>query len=120
MKSTNPNYVTFKVPDGLIQIQVTDISHFFIEDSKIKMHLKNGDNITILETMKELESLLYTHGFIRIHQKCILGLNQRLKYCEKARSIRLSDDCDLAVAKHRIKEVRIAILNNSCDQNFKV
>jgi DNA-binding LytR/AlgR family response regulator len=105
-------FMTFRVNDGFAQIQLKQISHFIIKDSRTKAIYFNGDEKTIVEKMKYIETILNEHDFVRIHQNCIVNFKQEMSFCQKNRTILLHNNCKVTVAKERIMVVKHKLLSN--------
>jgi DNA-binding LytR/AlgR family response regulator len=109
----NNSFFIFKALDGIVQFPLYKISYIHSLDGKIKVFFDDGNYMTLFETMKGLEENLRDFGFVRIHQNCIINLRQELIFCAKTRTITLSNECIINVAKERLSIVKQVLLQMS-------
>ncbi len=61
--------------DKVFVLEIAQIIHCEAQDNYSKIYIKGKDPILISKTLKELEEMLMTYGFFRIHQSHLLNLN---------------------------------------------
>lgn len=74
-----PN-IAVPTPEGLEFIAITDIVYAEADGNYSRIFMSNKEKILISRTLKDLESLLSNHTFVRIHQSYLANLTYIKKY----------------------------------------
>lgn len=74
-----PN-VAVPTPEGLEFISITDIMYAEADGNYSRIFMMNKEKLLISRTLKDLESLLSNHPFVRIHQSYLVNLAYIKKY----------------------------------------
>jgi two-component system, LytTR family, response regulator len=61
-------------------LKIQDIIYCQSYRSYTQLHLKNGTKLTATKTLKQFDTTLRKHGFIRIHQSHLVNMNCVQKY----------------------------------------
>ncbi|MFN3758669.1 MAG: LytR/AlgR family response regulator transcription factor [Algoriphagus aquaeductus] len=74
--STQPEYIFLKVEYQLVKVMLRDITHVEAYKDYVKVHLKSKPNpILSLTSMKNMEELLPSDKFMRVHRSFIVALD---------------------------------------------
>jgi len=66
--------------DGLIFMNLTDITYFEADGSYTKVFKKNGEVFMVTKNLKEYEGLLMKKNFFRIHNSYLINLDEIERY----------------------------------------
>ena len=66
--------------EGLIFVEVDEIMHCDADDNNTMIHFKNGTRMLITKTLKDVEALLTSDDFFRIHNSHLVNINHIRKY----------------------------------------
>lgn len=97
---TNENpTITLSVSDGLEFIPVKDIIRLEAAGAYTNFFLKNSKKIMVSKNLKEYESLLSDHEFMRIHNSHIINLNEvkRMLKIDGGLAV-MSDDAEIIIS----------------------
>lgn len=67
--------ITVKADSRLIQLYLDTILYVEVQNDRVVFHRKNADSITSLMSLKEIEEMLPTETFMRIHRSYIVNLS---------------------------------------------
>lgn len=74
--TTQPEYIFLKVEYQLVKVMLRDISHVEAYKDYVKVHLKSKPNpLLSLTSMKNMEELLPSDKFMRVHRSFIVALD---------------------------------------------
>lgn len=74
--STQPEYIFLKVEYQLVKVMLRDITHVEAYKDYVKVHLKSKPNpLLSLTSMKNMEELLPSDKFMRVHRSFIVSLD---------------------------------------------
>lgn len=74
--STQPEYIFLKVEYQLVKVMLRDITHVEAYKDYVKVHLKSKPNpLLSLTSMKNMEELLPSDKFMRVHRSFIVALD---------------------------------------------
>lgn len=74
--SNQPEYIFLKVEYQLVKVMLRDITHVEAYKDYVKVHLKSKSNpILSLTSMKNMEELLPSDKFMRVHRSFIVALD---------------------------------------------
>jgi len=105
------NRIAFPTGDGLKLVHTTDIVHCVSSSNYTTIHLKNGSKILVSKTLKEIENVLSSQIFCRVHNshlvnvQCIAKLQKGEVY-----SVLLSDHSEVEVSRRK-KDELLKLLN---------
>jgi two-component system, LytTR family, response regulator len=74
-----PN-IAVPTPEGLEFVLVNDILYAEADSNYSRIYLQNKEKILMSKTLKDLETLLSNHPFVRIHQSYLVNLGHIKKY----------------------------------------
>jgi two-component system, LytTR family, response regulator len=74
-----PN-IAVPTPEGLEFVLVNEILYAEADSNYSRIYLQNKEKILMSKTLKELETLLSNHPFVRIHQSYLVNLGHIKKY----------------------------------------
>jgi two-component system LytT family response regulator len=96
--------------DRIYSLDVSEIVRFQSEGSYTEVYLKDRKKIVVSRLIKEFDELLFSEGFIRIHQSHLINLN--FVFCfEKANNqVIMKDDSQVPVSVRK-KEAVLQLLN---------
>lgn len=73
--------------------------------------LTRGRKILCSKTLKEFETMLCSHGFLRIHKSLLVNIHFIERYSSAKIAVILKDNTELAVSRRRKEEVINALFN---------
>jgi two-component system LytT family response regulator len=79
LQSTQP-IIALPTLDGLEFVNVNEISYAEASDNYTIVHLLNKGRILLSKPLKDLESMLENHSFLRVHYTFLVNLNQIRRY----------------------------------------
>src|SRR5687767_1591002 len=105
-KITNPQSVSTKVAlptmEGLEIVNTDNIISCTSDSNYTTIRFKNGNKILISKTLKDIEELLGTNSFVRIHNSHVVNLNEITKYVRgEGGYVVMSDGTSLDVSRSR-------------------
>ncbi|SDK21842.1 LytR/AlgR family response regulator transcription factor [Sediminibacillus albus] len=109
--------IGIKVRQGLILVNINEVSYIEKVSRKTHIFLRNGEHIETTENLRILENKLRPHGFYRPHQSYLVPLNNIRGILPdefmKSYNLLLKDtNTKIKVSKHKYKNLKEAILNN--------
>ena len=76
LNQNNPHKkLILNTSDKVFVLEITQIIHCEAHDNYSKIYINGKNPILISKTLKDLEEMLMTYGFFRIHQSHLLNLN---------------------------------------------
>lgn len=91
----NREYISVKADHKVILVKISDIDYIESESEYLRLHLNSGEVVMTLLRLKNIEPILPTSDFMRIHRSYIVNL-KHIKAIAKGR-VFLSDDVSLPV-----------------------
>jgi len=109
------NKIALPVSDGLIFIDVKNISLLEADGSYTHVWLKDGSNLLVSKKLKYFEALLSERGqFFRVHRSSIVNINSIKKYSKSENYIFLDNNKSVNISRDKkaefeeyIKEIRL-------------
>lgn len=71
---TSPRMITIKVKNQLMQIRLDTIEYVEARNDRVIVFRKNADPLSSLTTLREIEELLPTDTFMRVHRSFIVNV----------------------------------------------
>lgn len=104
--------ISIPVIDGLLFINVTDISRCEGDNNYTHLHLSCGKRLTVCKTLKVFEHLLPSNLFSRVHQSHLVNVAYIVKYAPGAGgSLTLRGNTHIPVSRTR-KSGLLALLTS--------
>ncbi|MDE6335090.1 MAG: LytTR family DNA-binding domain-containing protein, partial [Muribaculaceae bacterium] len=72
---TNDDFLTIKADSRLIQMRTDSILYVEVQNDRVVFYRKDSDPVSSLISMKEIEELLPTDRFMRVHRSFIVNLS---------------------------------------------
>lgn len=103
-----------------ISISTTDKIHLIEVDNIIRcesdnyysiLHFKNGTNLMVSKTLKEMEQKLEEYDFVRTHKSHLVNIRCIMNFIKDEMMVLLSDGSKVPVSKRK-KEKILEIINN--------
>ncbi len=103
-----------------ISISTTDKIHLIEVDNIIRcesdnyytiIHFKNGTNLMVSKTLKEMEQKLEEYNFVRTHKSHLVNIKCVINFLKEEMMVLLSDGTKIPVSKRK-KENILEIINN--------
>ena len=103
-----------------ISISTTDKIHLIEVDNIIRcesdnyytiIHFKNGTNLMVSKTLKEMEQKLEEYNFVRRHKSHLVNIKCVINFLKEEMMVLLSDGTKIPVSKRK-KENILEIINN--------
>jgi two-component system LytT family response regulator len=99
--------------EGLQMIAIDNIIYCESDDNYTRMYLKNKKKLLVTRSLKELEEMLESYSFLRIHRSYLANLNETEKYIKgEGGYLIMSDGSHVDVSKNR-KELLLQKLRPS-------
>lgn len=96
------NKVALPTFDGLEFVEVDNIIRCEADDNYTHVHLVDRESILVSKTLKEIEELLFEHGFHRVHYSHLINLNKIKKYIKgDGGYVILEDDSSVNVSRSK-------------------
>lgn len=94
--------IAFSTQAGVDFVQLKEIVYCSSDGSYSEVFLENGQKIVLSKSLKEMEEMLETEGFFRIHQSYLLNLKHVIRYIRGAGGETVMTNGDqLPVARNR-------------------
>jgi two-component system LytT family response regulator len=88
--------------EGLEIVNTDNIISCTSDSNYTTIRFKNGNKILISKTLKDIEELLGTNSFVRIHNSHVVNLNEITKYVRgEGGYVVMSDGTSLDVSRSR-------------------
>ena len=107
--------IALQTSEGLFIYEVSNILKCSSEGNYTKMYFVNGKKILISKTLKELEKLLLSFNFARIHHSHLININHLVSFINKDGGYVIMNDKTTLPVSQRKKSVlikRLEELNN--------
>jgi two-component system LytT family response regulator len=99
--------------EGLQMIAIDNIIYCESDDNYTRIFLKNKKKLLVTRSLKELEEMLESYSFLRIHRSYLANLNETEKYIKgEGGYLIMSDGSHIDVSKNR-KELLLQKLRPS-------
>ena len=100
------NYkITIPTSEGINVLSISDILRIDADRSYCFIYLTDGDRILVSKPLKEIERLLPSDIFFRIHSAYLINLNYVKRYAkEDGGNVILNDGSHIPIARRRKKE----------------
>lgn len=96
--------------EGLTLVPFDDIIYCEADRAYCKFHLRSGKSILISKSMKEFESTLLAHNFLKVHKSAIVNMNCAEKYLRgKGGQLLMTDGSIVPVSVRKKEELMKAI-----------
>lgn len=105
-KSATPKRIAFPTLEGLEFVDVDQILRCESSSNYTTIHLMNSSAMVVCRTLKEIEELLPSTLFLRVHNSHVINIQHIRKYIKGAGgSIKMSDDHEVPVSRLRRDQV---------------
>ena len=100
---SNPvNKIALPTMEGLQLIPINTIISCESDDNYTTLKLKNTKKLVVTRSLKDMEEILDQHGFIRVHRRYIVNLNEIEKYIKgEGGYLVMSDGTAIDVARNK-------------------
>ena len=101
------NKIALPVADGIEFVEVNDIMYCVSQSNYTTFHLSDGNKILLSKTIKDVELLLTSFFFIRVHRSYLINPNFMKKYFHSEGGyILMQDDASVPVSKQHKKTIK--------------
>lgn len=102
LKDDKINRIALPISDGLIFVEVSNISLLEADGSYTHVWLKDGTNIIVCKKIKQFEALLVNRSqFFRIHRSSIININSIKKYSKAESYVTLDNNKSVQIARDK-------------------
>jgi len=101
--------ITLKTENGEQRVLLSQIMYYEVYNRKIAVYLKNGAELVVGKTLKELQEIISDKRFVLLHRACVVNISFVKNVTES--TVILDDDQKLVVSRRRIKEVKDILLD---------
>lgn len=109
---TNFTRIALHSSEGINLVNINDIIRCESDVNYTKFFLKDGYSILVSKTLKEFDSFLSEHGFIRVHKSSLVNINHISKYIKgEGGCLIMSDGAEIVVSRRK-REQLLQILSN--------
>ena len=98
------HYPSFALPseEGYILVRDSDILYCLAEGSYTHLFLDNGKKIKVCRKLKEVQEMIGSAAFLRIHHSHVVNLNHVTSFSDSDTvRVRLSNGAELSVSRSR-------------------
>lgn len=96
------NKIPVPVQEGIAFVDPQDILYIKAESNYSTFYFKDGKKMTVSKTLKSIEELLNSNGFMRIHKSHLINIKELKKYVKNDGGyVVLSNNVKLAVSRNR-------------------
>jgi two-component system LytT family response regulator len=96
------NKIALPTRDGLVFIAIDQILQCESDSNYTTIHLANGETMLVTKTLKDIETLIDSDEFFRIHHSHLVNLNHVKRYIKGAGGyVILSNDSSVNVSRNR-------------------
>jgi two-component system LytT family response regulator len=109
-KSIAQTKIALPTTDGLEFIHINDIIRCQAESNYTSLFLTSGETFLICRTLKDVETILRQHNFIRIHQSHLINLAHLKKFQRiDGGYVIMTDDAQLSISRAYKQQVQDAL-----------
>lgn len=108
VQSKNIDFGKIALPSssGLVFIDPSELIHCQSDSNYTEVYFRDGRKHVISKTLKEIESLLNCHGFMRVHHSHIVNLRHVTEYIKSEGGYLILDDgSHISVSRSRKEEL---------------
>lgn len=99
LQNPHPN-IAIPTLDGLEFVNVSEINYAEASDNYTVIHLVNKEKIVLSKPLKDLESMLEMHHFLRVHYTFLVNLDQVKRYLKgQGGTLVLKDGTQIPVSR---------------------
>jgi two-component system LytT family response regulator len=99
------NKIALPTMEGLQMIPIDTIINCESDDNYTKLILKNGKNLLVTRSLKEIEESLEHHSFLRVHRSFLINLNEIEKYIKGEGGYLIMTDGSIVDVSRSRKEI---------------
>ena len=103
--------IAFATKKRIEMVRVADINYVQAEDNYSRIHILGQLPVFLSKTLKEIDQILGSEGFMRVHQSYLVHPAQILNYDFNARELTLRNGFKIPVSRANIKRVSMELLN---------
>ncbi len=106
--TVKPDKITVHLHSGILQmISVNELKYIEADGVVSKVHLKNGETITVNRNLGYYKDLLILeHDFVPLSNSILLNREYIKRYNHQTLKITLTDNAELPVSRRRGKELK--------------
>jgi len=110
--NTENNRVVFSTSEGLEIVEIKDIVRCQSDNNYTYIYLSSGEHIFLSKTLKEVEQMIQSSTFIRVHQSHLVNINFIKRFVKgDGGYLLLKDDKQVSVSKSRREQLMHRIGN---------
>lgn len=111
-KDTTPNKkIVLSTSDNMIVVDEEDIVHCESDNYYTVFHFKDGSNLMITKTLKDVEEMLEGRGFTRTHKSHLVNNRYITGFAKDSMELVLSDGTKIPVSRRK-KEKIVELIRN--------
>lgn len=110
--STGFNKLALPNDEGLMLVCFDDIIKCVADRAYCSFHMKSGKTILVSKAMKEFETILLEHDFLKVHKSSIVNINFAEKYLRGKGGQLLMSDGSIVPVSVRKKEELMRVLKS--------
>jgi len=100
------NRVVFSTSEGLEIVEIKDIVRCQSDNNYTYIYLSSGEHIFLSKTLKEVEQMIQSSTFIRVHQSHLVNINFIKRFVKgDGGYLLLKDDKQVSVSKSRREQL---------------
>lgn len=111
INKTNFTRIALHSSEGISLVDINDIIRCESDVNYTKFIIKDQAGILVSKTLKEFDSLLSDHGFIRVHKSSLVNINHICKYIKGEGGWLIMSDGAEVVVSRRKKEQLLQLLS---------
>ena len=96
--------VAFPIMDGYQMEKLNDIIYCEADSNYTKVHLSDGRVLLVSRTLKDVEELLFSQYFFRIHKSFLVNMNYVKSFSRTGKDVQLDNTVKLPVSARKHDE----------------
>jgi two-component system LytT family response regulator len=102
LKESNKQRIKIPTASGFELINTEELVYFEADGSYTTAYLKNGERIIVSKPIKQLESMLNSSSFFRVHRSYIVNVSYVKCYERENYSLKMVDNSIVPVSRRRL------------------
>jgi two-component system, LytTR family, response regulator len=99
--------IKIRTNNETVYIKPEQVRHLTCDGYLSTVHCADGNNFTVVKTLKNFEAILSDHGFMRVHHNAIVNTAHIQKIMRNGQySLGLANRKHVAVSRRKVKELK--------------
>ncbi len=106
LSGNTPEIFALATQSGVIFINLNDIILAEAINNYVKFYLDSGKSVIASRNLKELQELLESYNFLRVHRSYIINLKKIKKYLQNDGLLSMNNDMEIPVARPQRQKLK--------------